>query len=372
LFTLVHEHEGARAGIVSTAHGTIPTPIFMPVGTQGAVKAVSHDTLHEIDAKIILGNTYHLYLRPGTEVLRTMGGLHGFAGWNKPLLTDSGGFQVWSLKDSRKLTEEGCRFKSYIDGSYHMFTPENVVTIQRAIGADIFMVLDECTDYPTTHQHAQQSMERSMRWAKRGRDFHHESEFFYGYQQYQFGIGQGSTYHDLRKESMQALVDIGFDGYAIGGVSVGEPAEKIYEITEVCTSVMPKNQPRYLMGVGTPENILTAIGLGVDMFDCVMPTRNARNGSIYTTQGRVNIKNHKWKTSAEVLDEIVPHHWSRTYSMAYLRHLFFANEILGYLVASAQNLALYLWLVQQAREKILDGTFRQWAPEMSARLMAHR
>lgn len=372
MYQLQHQDGKARAGVLTTAHGEIPTPIFMPVGTQGAVKAVSHDTLREVDAKIILGNTYHLYLRPGREVLRTMGGLHGFAGWERPLLTDSGGFQIWSLKESRKLTEAGCTFKSYIDGSMHLFTPENAVDIQRDIGADIFMVLDECTPYPATPTEARTSMEMSMRWARRGRNHHLQTPFHYGYPQFQFGIGQGSTYPELRKECMQELVDIGFDGYAIGGVSVGEPAEKIYAITETCTEVMPVHQARYLMGVGTPENILTAIGLGVDMFDCVMPTRNARNGSIYTTKGKVNIKNLKWKTSTEVLDELTPSAWSQTYSMAYLRHLFFANEILGYLVASAQNLALYMWLVKTAREKIIEGTFRQWAGPMAEQLMAHR
>jgi len=351
----------ARAGTITTDHGQIPTPIFMPVGTQGAVKAMEHRSLRELDAAIILANTYHLYLRPGTEVLTAMGGLHRFANWERPILTDSGGFQVWSLRELRSLSEEGAEFKSHLDGSRHLFTPESVVDIQRAIGSDLFMVLDECTNYPADHATAKASMEMTVRWAERSRKHHLASPFLYGHQQYQFAIGQGRTHADLRQECMRSLVDMDFDGYAIGGLSVGEPADDMYAMTEVSTAIMPAGKPRYLMGVGTPENILTAIGLGVDMFDCVMPTRNARNGTIFTTKGRFNAKNARWKTSNEPIDDAVGCWTSENTSMAYLRHLFVANEILGLMLATMQNVALYLWLVRTAREKILEGTFRQWA-----------
>ncbi len=353
----------ARAGTITTDHGTIPTPIFMPVGTQGAVKAMEHRSLRELDAAIILANTYHLYLRPGTEVLQAMGGLHRLANWERPILTDSGGFQVWSLRDLRSLSEKGAEFKSHLDGSRHLFTPESVVEIQRAIGSDLFMVLDECTNYPADHATAKASMEMTVRWAERSRRHHLESPFLYGHQQYQFAIGQGSTHADLRRDCMNALVDMDFDGYAIGGLSVGEPTEDMYAMTEVSTAIMPAHKPRYLMGVGTPENILTAIGLGVDMFDCVMPTRNARNGTIFTTKGRFNARNARWKTSNEPIDDAVGCWTSENTSMAYLRHLFVANEILGLMLATMQNVALYLWLVRTAREKILEGTYRQWAAE---------
>ena len=333
----------------------------MPVGTQGAVKAMEHRSLRELDAAIILANTYHLYLRPGTEVLTAMGGLHRFANWDRPILTDSGGFQVWSLRELRSLSEEGAEFKSHLDGSRHLFTPESVVDIQRAIGSDLFMVLDECTNYPADHATAKASMEMTVRWAERSRKHHLESPFQYGHQQYQFAIGQGSTHADLRQECMRSLVDLDFDGYAIGGLSVGEPADDMYAMTEVSTAIMPADKPRYLMGVGTPENILTAIGLGVDMFDCVMPTRNARNGTIFTTKGRFNAKNARWKTSDEPIDAAVGCWTSENTSMAYLRHLFVANDILGPMLATMQNVALYLWLVRIAREKILEGTSRQRA-----------
>lgn len=358
----------ARAGEVITDHGVIPTPIFMPVGTQGAVKAIEHRTLRELDAKIILGNTYHLYLRPGTETLHAMGGLHRFSAWERPILTDSGGYQVFSLRELRTMSEEGVEFRSHLDGSRHLFTPERVVDIQRAIGSDIFMVLDECTSYPAGYTEARTSMDLTIRWAERSRERHLQAPLLYGHRQFQFAIGQGSTYADLRSECMQRLVEMDFDGYAIGGLSVGEPAEDMYRMTNVCTDVMPADKPRYLMGVGTPENILTAIGLGVDMFDCVMPTRNARNGTIYTTQGRVNIKNARYKTADEPIDDGLDAHASRNYSLAYLRHLFNANEILGLMLATQQNIALYLWLVRTARERIMDGTFTKWAAETSERL----
>lgn len=373
-FTLEHTDQAtkARAGTVVTDHGMIPTPMFMPVGTQGAVKAIEQRTLLELDAAIILGNTYHLYLRPGTETLKAMGGLHRFASWTRPILTDSGGFQVFSLRDLRTMSENGVEFRSHIDGSRHLFTPENVVDTQRAIGSDIFMVLDECTPYPCTYTEARTSMELTLRWAERSALRHRDAPFLYGHRQFQFAIGQGSTYHDLRRDCMSRLVDMDFDGYAIGGLSVGEPAEDMYAITETSTAVMPAHKPRYLMGVGTPENILTAIGLGVDLFDCVMPTRNARNGTIYTTHGRVNIKNARYKLVDEPIDDGLDSYISRNYSLAYLRHLFNAGEILGLMLATAQNLALYLWLTRTARVHILAGTYKEWAAETTQRLMQHR
>ena len=362
----------ARAGRLVTDHGEIPTPIFMPVGTQGAVKAMDHRSLRELNTPIILGNTYHLYLRPGTETLRAMGGLHRFSAWDRPILTDSGGFQVFSLRDLRTMSEDGVEFRSHIDGSKHIFTPESVVEIQRAIGSDIMMVLDECTAHPASYTEARQSMELTLRWAERSRVHHLATPFLYGHRQAQFGIGQGNVYRDLRQSCMSALVDMDFEGYAIGGLSVGEPAEDMYAMTQASTEVMPKDKPRYLMGVGTPENILRAIDLGVDMFDCVMPTRNARNGTLFTTSGRVNIKNARWKAADEPIDMLVGAESSQNYSMAYLRHLFHAGEILGLMLATIQNVALYMWLVRTAREKILEGTFRQWAAETIERLNAPR
>lgn len=362
----------ARAGIIRTDHGDIPTPVFMPVGTQGAVKAMDHRSLRDVDARIILGNTYHLYLRPGNDTMREMGGLHEFSTWDRPILTDSGGFQVFSLRELRKMSEEGVEFRSHLDGSKHLFTAENVVDTQRIIGSDILMVLDECTPYPATYTEARTSMELTTRWAQRSRHHHLNSPFLYGHQQFQFGIGQGSTYADLRKACMEELVVMDFDGYAIGGLSVGESVEDMYAMTEASTDVMPADKPRYLMGVGTPENILRSIALGVDMFDCVMPTRNARNGTLFTTSGRVNIKNAQWKQRDEPIDMLVGAQSSQNYSLAYLRHLFHANEILGLMVATVQNVALYLWLARTAREKILDGTFRPWSTEMIERLSSHR
>lgn len=374
LFTLEHTDpsSGARAGRIVTDHGEIPTPIFMPVGTQGAVKAMDHRSLRELDTPIILGNTYHLYLRPGTDTLGQMGGLHRFSSWERPILTDSGGFQVFSLRDLRTMREDGVEFRSHIDGSKHVFSPERVVEIQRAIGSDIMMVLDECTAHPATYSEARQSMELTLRWAERSRRHHLVTPFTYGHRQVQFGIGQGSVYPDLRQMCMRSLVDMDFEGYAIGGLSVGESAEDMYAMTQASTDVMPIDRPRYLMGVGTPENILRAIELGVDMFDCVMPTRNARNGTLFTTSGRVNIKNARWKVADEPIDALVAAESSRKYSMAYLRHLFNAGEILGLMLATIQNVALYLWLVRTAREKILDGTYRQWAASMIERLNAPR
>ncbi|MBI2793389.1 MAG: tRNA guanosine(34) transglycosylase Tgt [Ignavibacteria bacterium] len=363
---------GARAGRINTDHGVIPTPMFMPVGTQGAVKACDFNTLLSLDAPIYLANTYHLYLRPGAEVLTSVGGLHRLCGWRRPILTDSGGFQVYSLRDLRTMQEEGVTFKSHLDGSKHLFTPENVVDTQRAIGSDLFMVLDECTPYPVSHEEAEQSAALTARWAVRSKQHHSETPFLYGHRQLQFAIGQGSVYSDIRRSCMQQLVDLDFDGYAIGGLSVGEPHDVMYGVTALSTSLMPPEKPRYLMGVGTPENILHAIGLGVDLFDCVMPTRNARNGTIFTTKGRFNARNAKWKLSDEPIDEEVGCHTSSNTSLAYLRHLFMAGEILGLMLATAQNIALYLWLVRTAREKILDGTFRLWAAATIDQLNAQR
>jgi queuine tRNA-ribosyltransferase len=363
-FTLISNSGEARAGLISTDHGAIETPIFMPVGTQGAVKAMEHRSLHEVGAQIILGNTYHLYLRPGTTVLEKMGGLHGLSGWHLPILTDSGGYQVFSLRDLNTISEEGVVFNSHLDGSKHFFTPEGVVDIQRSIGSDIFMVLDECTPHPATHVYARLSMERTVRWAKRASDHASELSPLYGNRQFQFAIGQGSVYTDLRRECMDRLVDLNLPGYAIGGLSVGESADEMYEMTHVSTQLMPQDKPRYLMGVGTPENILRCIGLGVDMFDCVMPTRNARNGTLFTTTGRVNIKNSKWKQADEPVDANIDCHTSSHTSMAYLRHLFVANEILGLMLATAQNVALYLWLVRTARRRILEGTYEAWCKEI--------
>ncbi len=370
--TATDQQSSARAGVVHTDHGDIPTPVFMPVGTQGAVKAMDHRSLRELDTPIILGNTYHLYLRPGVETLTAMGGLHKFSTWERPILTDSGGFQVFSLRELRKMSEEGVEFRSHLDGSKHLFTAENVVDTQRAIGSDIFMVLDECTAHPATYTEARTSMELTTRWAQRSRTHHVQSPFLYGHKQAQFAIGQGSTYADLRRGCMEELVGMDFEGYAIGGLSVGESAEDMYAMTEVSTAVMPPTKPRYLMGVGTPENILRAIELGVDMFDCVMPTRNARNGTLFTTSGRVNIKNARWKQCDEPIDLMVGAESSQNYSMAYLRHLIHAGEILGLMLATIQNVALYLWLVKTAREKILEGTFRPWAAETIERLNQQR
>jgi len=350
----------ARAGIITTDHGIIETPIFMPVGTQGAVKAIEHRELDENGVQIILGNTYHLYLRPGNEVLSSFGGLHNFNSWKKPILTDSGGYQVFSLKDLRKITEKGVEFRSHLDGSKHIFTPENVIETQRIIGSDIMMPLDECTPYPATYEYAKKSSEMTIRWAKRNKDAFDNSTPLYGHKQFLFGIGQGSTFPDLRRECMSALVDMDFDGYSIGGLAVGEEAEKMYEMTDIVTDIIPEHKPRYLMGVGTPENILNAIELGVDMFDCVMPTRNARNATLFTTRGKINLRNAKYKFSQEPIDPIVQTYASN-FSLGYLRHLFIAQEILALQLATIHNIGFYLWLVKTARQKIVEGTFRQWS-----------
>ncbi|MEA3426746.1 MAG: tRNA guanosine(34) transglycosylase Tgt [Bacteroidota bacterium] len=355
----------ARAGKITTDHGEIPTPIFMPVGTVGSVKAVTQQQLlNEINAKIILGNTYHLYLRPGTEVLEAAGGLHRFNGWNRPILTDSGGYQVFSLAANRKIREEGVMFQSHIDGSRHLFSPESVMDIQRSIGADIIMAFDECPPYPSEYGYAKKSMELTHRWLDRCFKRLEETPDKYGYTQNLFPIVQGSTYQDLRKASCEYISSKNAVGNAIGGLSVGEPEEMMYAFTELCADHLPVAKPRYLMGVGTPWNILECIDLGIDMFDCVMPTRNGRNGMLFTTQGVINIRNKKWATDFSPLDPGLPVESSQFYTKAYLRHLFVADEILGLQLASIQNLSFYLWLVGEARKHILEGDFSSWKKSM--------
>lgn len=355
----------ARAGTIVTDHGEIPTPIFMPVGTAGSVKAVHQRELEtDIDAKIILGNTYHLYLRPGLGLLEQAGGLHQFIGWHRPILTDSGGYQVYSLGANRKITEEGVIFKSHIDGSKHVFTPEGVMDIERTIGADIIMAFDECTPYPCEYDYAKKSMGLTHRWLQRCVKRVNETVGKYGYTQALFPIVQGSVYKDLRMQSAEFIAAQDQPGNAIGGLSVGEPHEKMYEMTDRVCHILPAHKPRYLMGVGTPENILECIALGVDMFDCVMPTRNARNGMLFTTQGIINIRNEKWKDDLSPIDAELGDYVSSFYSKAYLRHLIIAKEILGAQIASIHNLAFYLWLVKQARQQIINGTFGTWKNHM--------
>ena len=356
---------GARAGVMQTDHGEILTPIFMPVGTVGTVKAVTQQQLSlEVQAQIILGNTYHLYLRPGTEVLEAAGGLHQFNGWHKPILTDSGGYQVFSLAANRKITEEGVLFQSHIDGSRHLFTPESVMDIQRSIGADIIMAFDECPPYPSEYSYAKKSMELTHRWLERCIQRLAQTPDKYGYTQNLFPIIQGSTFKDLRIASSEFIASTNCAGNAIGGLSVGEPEEMMYEFTSLCTENLPINKPRYLMGVGTPWNLLECIDRGVDMFDCVMPTRNGRNGMLFTTEGVINIKNKKWASDFSPIDTGIPCHSSNYYSKAYLRHLFVADEILGLQIASIHNLAFYLWLVGEARKQILENNFATWKAQM--------
>jgi queuine tRNA-ribosyltransferase len=363
----------ARAGKLTTGHGTIETPIFMPVGTVGSVKAVSQSQLdQEVRAQIILGNTYHLYLRPGTEILRQAGGLHRFNTWEKPILTDSGGYQVFSLAANRKIKEEGVVFQSHIDGSRHLFTPENVIDTQRAIGADIIMAFDECPPYPSEYGYAKSSMELTHRWLSRCVAQMQQTEPLYGYEQSLFPIVQGSTYRDLRTVSAKYVSEFECDGYAIGGLSVGEPEDMMYELARLCCDILPVDKPRYLMGVGTPWNILENIALGVDMFDCVMPTRNGRNGMLFTGSGVINIKNKKWENDFSPIDETLPCETSRRYSKAYLRHLFVADEILGLQIASIHNLSFYLELVRLAREHILNGDYMAWKEEMMPKLKYRR
>ncbi len=356
----------ARAGEIITDHGVIQTPIFMPVGTAGSVKAVHQRELREdIEAQIILGNTYHLYLRPGLETLKMAGGLHKFNGWDKPILTDSGGYQVYSLTEVRKIKEEGVTFKSHVDGSKHLFTPENVMDIQRVIGADIIMAFDECTPYPCEYDYARRSIDMTHRWLKRCITRFDETVPHYGYSQTLFPIVQGSVYKDLRIKSAEFIAEQNREGNAIGGLSVGEPAEEMYAMTEVVCDILPEDKPRYLMGVGTPINILENIALGIDMFDCVMPTRNARNGMLFTKNGIINIKNEKWKNDFSLIEEDSDLFSDRNYSKAYLRHLIQSKEILGAQIATLHNLHFYLWLVKEARERIIFGDFYEWKHKMT-------
>ena len=363
------DNSAARAGIISTAHGKIETPIFMPVGTVGSVKAVHFRELeNDIKAQIILGNTYHLYLRPGMDIIGRAGGLHKFNGWNRPILTDSGGFQVFSLSSNRKLKEEGAYFRSHIDGSKHLFTPEGVVDIQRIIGSDIMMALDECPPGDSDYSYARKSLDLTLRWLRRGWDRYKSTEGRYGYSQAYFPIVQGCVYTELRRESAKFVADLGADGNAIGGLAVGEPTEKMYDMIEVVNEILPVDKPRYLMGVGTPANILEAIDRGVDMMDCVMPTRNGRNGMLFTKNGIMNMRNLKWADDFSPLEEDGASEVDRLYSKAYLRHLFVSGEILAMQIASIHNLAFYLWLVGEARRHIFAGDFKLWKTEMVERV----
>ena len=368
----VDDKTRARAGVVTTDHGVIETPIFMPVGTAGSVKAVHQRELHDdIKAQIILGNTYHLFLRPGLDIINRAGGLHKFNGWDKPILTDSGGYQVYSLAEKRKITEEAVKFQSHVDGSRHEFSPEHVMDIQRTIGADIIMAFDECTPYPCDYNYAKNSMELTHRWLDRCIERFDRTEPVYNYNQTLFPIVQGSTYNDLREKSAEYIASTNREGNAIGGLSVGEPAEEMYAMTDLVCNILPHDKPRYLMGVGTPANIIESIKLGVDMFDCVMPTRNARNGMLFTSEGIINIRNEKWKDDFSPVDPNMPGYVDNFYSKAYLRHLIISKEILGAQIASIHNLSFYLWLVQEARRNILEGTFSNWS-DMMLKKVANR
>ena len=370
-YTLLHtdKNSGARAGLIETAHGNIETPIFMPVGTSGTVKAVHQRELkNDIEAQIILGNTYHLYLRPGIKTIEEAGGLHKFNGWHQPILTDSGGYQIFSLANQRKLSEDGATFKSHIDGSKHFFSPESVIDIQRSIGADIIMAFDECTPYPCDLNYAQNSLNLTHRWLDRCIDQFNKTESKYDYPQALFPIVQGSVYKDLRVKSAEYIASKNCFGNAIGGLSVGEPAEEMYAMTDLVTTILPKDKPRYLMGVGTPINLLECISLGIDMFDCVMPTRNARHGLLFTQNGVINIRNEKWKNDFSALDENGTTFADKDYTKAYLRHLIVCNELLASQIASIHNLGFYLWLIKEARKRILEDTFVEWKNTMVKKL----
>ncbi len=370
-YTLLHtdKNSGARAGLIETAHGNIETPIFMPVGTAGTVKAVHQRELkNDIEAQIILGNTYHLYLRPGIKTIEDAGGLHKFNGWHQPILTDSGGYQIFSLANQRKLSEDGATFKSHIDGSKHFFSPESVIDIQRSIGADIIMAFDECTPYPCDLNYAQNSLNLTHRWLDRCIDQFNKTESKYDYPQALFPIVQGSVYKDLRVKSAEYIASKNCFGNAIGGLSVGEPAEEMYAMTDLVTTILPKDKPRYLMGVGTPINLLECISLGIDMFDCVMPTRNARHGLLFTQNGVINIRNEKWKNDFSALDENGTTFADKDYTKAYLRHLIVCNELLASQIASIHNLGFYLWLIKEARKRILEDTFVEWKNTMVKKL----
>ena len=363
------KNSNARLGEITTDHGIIETPIFMPVGTAGSVKGVhQHELKNDTKAQIILGNTYHLYLRPGLKTITKSGGIHKFIGWEKPILTDSGGYQVYSLSKNRKISEKGVEFQSHIDGSKHFFTPEYAIDVQRMIGADIIMAFDECTPYPCDYNYAKNSMHLTHRWLKRCCDRFKMTDNKYDFRQSLFPIVQGSVYKDLRKQSAEEIVKYEQDGYAIGGLSVGEPHHLMYEMTETVTKIFPKDKPRYLMGVGTPTNLLENIALGIDMFDCVMPSRNARNGMLFTSEGTINIKNRKWKNDFSLIDNEGTSYVDKTYSKAYLRHLFTNDEILGKQIATLHNIRFYLWLLEQAKKKISDGTFNKWKNQMIKKL----
>jgi queuine tRNA-ribosyltransferase len=367
------QNSAARAGRISTDHGTIETPIFMPVGTSATVKGIHQSELkNEINPDIILGNTYHLFLRPGIEIMHQAGGLHKFMGWDRPLLTDSGGYQVYSLSANRKIKEEGVKFKSHIDGSYHFFTPERAIEIQRFLGADLIMAFDECTPYPCEYNYAKSSMERTHRWLKRCMEADKQLPFLYDYKQTLLPIVQGSTYTDLRKASAHYIAEMDAPANAIGGLSVGEPAEEMYAMTHEVCSILPHEKPRYLMGVGTPINLLENIALGVDMFDCVLPTRNARNGMLFTAEGTLNIKNKKWENDFSPIDPQGYCFADTDYTKAYLRHLFTVNEMLGKQIATLHNLSFYLWLVREARKHILAGTFTPWKTKMVKQMEPRR
>lgn len=364
--TATDSNSSARTGIIFTDHGEIHTPIFMPVGTAGTVKGVhQRELVDDIRAQIILGNTYHLYLRPGIEIIKQAGGLHAFMNWSKPLLTDSGGYQVFSLADNRKLKEEGAHFQSHIDGSKHLFTPENIVDIQRLIGADIIMAFDECTPYPCDYKYAEKSMNLTHRWLERGIKAFSESEPIYNFEQSYFPIVQGSVYKSLRKKSAEYISSKNMPGNAIGGLSVGEPEKEMYEMLDTVTQILPRDKPRYLMGVGTPANLLEAISMGIDMFDCVMPTRNGRNGMLFTSEGIINIKNKKWENDFSQIDPNGTCFVDSAYTKAYLRHLIISKELLGAQIASIHNLNFYIWLMEQARTNIKNGTFRNWKDKLT-------
>lgn len=361
------KHSKARAGIINLNNCQIKTPFFMPVGTQGAVKAIDQNTINKIGFEVILSNAYHLYLRPGLDVLKEFGGLHNFMNWDGGILTDSGGYQIYSLKELRKLTDEGVYFKSHIDGSKHFLTPEKVIDIQKIIGSDFIMILDECLDYPSDYQSAKRAADLSFYWAQRSIKYFQEKHNEYN-KQFIFAICQGGMFPDLRTEYISKITDLDFDAFAIGGLSVGEPAEIMYEMIDISTNQLPTEKLRYLMGVGTPENILEAIDLGIDMFDCVLPTRNARNGQLFTTKGKINIRNSKYKYSKEPLDEELDSDVSKYYTLGYLRHLFLSREILALQIATHQNLAFYHWLIKTAREKILEGRYRLWKNKISGKI----
>ncbi len=362
-FKLINTDGKARSGVLETDHGFLETPVFMPVGTQGSVKAIEQRELEEIGAQMILGNTYHLYLRPGVEIINKLGGLHKFISWKKPILTDSGGYQVFSLSDLNKISDEGVQFRSHLDGSTHFFTPESVIDIQRMLGSDIMMVLDECTPYPVPFDYAKQSQELTTRWAVRCKEKFYSSNHIYDHTQALFGIVQGSVFTELRQKSADELIALDFDGYAIGGLSVGEPADMMYEMTSVCTDILPSDKPRYLMGVGTPENILESIERGVDMFDCVMPTRNGRNAMLFTQAGNISIKNAVYKMDENPVDAKCDCYTCKNFSRAYLRHLFQVKEILALQLATLHNIYFYQWLVKEARKAINENRFKQWKTE---------